>query len=304
MKIKILIPVYNDFQSLSKLLDDINSIISNSDINFSAIIINDASTDKEEITISDKEKISSIKIINMKTNNGHARGIATGLKYIFENEVFDYVIPMDGDGEDRPEEILKFIELLNHEPNKPIVGERIKRSEGIIFKISYIIHKLITFIFTGHSIKFGNFTCLPKSTVEKMINEKATWSSFSGSLTKLEKNRSTIPSIRGNRYFGPSKMSFYNLIKHSLSIIAVFKSNVIIRSILFFLIYLFLIYENLSYITMIPLVAVLALAISVLVISKREDMSEFNNSPANIDNIKLSNPNKAIKTINNNMKYT
>ena len=286
MKIKILIPVYNDFQSLSKLLDDINSTISNSDINFSAIIINDASTDKEEITISDKEKISSIKIINMKTNNGHARGIATGLKYIFENEVFDYVIPMDGDGEDRPEEILKFIELLNHEPNKPIVGERIKRSEGIIFKISYIIHKLITFIFTGHSIKFGNFTCLPKSTVEKMINEKATWSSFSGSLTKLEKNRSTIPSIRGNRYFGPSKMSFYNLIKHSLSIIAVFKSNVIIRSILFFLIYLFLIYENLSYITMIPLVAVLALAISVLVISKREDMSEFNNSPANIDNIK------------------
>ena len=285
MKIQILIPVYNDFQSLSKLLDDINSTISNSDKNFSVIIINDASTDKEEITISDKDKISSIKIINMKTNNGHARGIAAGLKYIFENEVFDYVIPMDGDGEDRPEEILKFIELLKHEPNKTIVGERIKRSEGIIFKISYIIHKLITFIFTGHSIKFGNFTCLPKSTVEKMINEKATWSSFSGSLTKLEKNRSTIPSIRGSRYFGPSKMSFYNLIKHSLSIIAVFKTNVIIRSILFFLIYLFLIYENLSYITMIPLLAVLALVISVLAISKRENISELNNSLSNIKNI-------------------
>ena len=285
MKIQILIPVYNDFQSLSKLLDDINSTISNSDKNFSVIIINDASTDKEEITISDKEKISSIKIINMKTNNGHARGIAAGLKYIFENEVFDYVIPMDGDGEDRPEEILKFIELLKHEPNKPIVGERIKRSEGIIFKISYIIHKLITFIFTGHSIKFGNFTCLPKSTLEKMINEKATWSSFSGSLTKLEKNRSTIPSIRGSRYFGPSKMSFYNLIKHSLSIIAVFKINVIIRSILFFLIYIFLISENLNYVTSIPLIATLALVISVLAISKRENIGELNDSSSNIENI-------------------
>ena len=285
MKIQILIPVYNDFQSLSKLLDDINSTISNSDKNFSVIIINDASTDKEEITISDKDKISSIKIINMKTNNGHARGIAAGLKYIFENEVFDYVIPMDGDGEDRPEEILKFIELLKHEPNKPIVGERIKRSEGIIFKISYIIHKLITFIFTGHSIKFGNFTCLPKSTLEKMINEKATWSSFSGSLTKLEKNRSTIPSIRGSRYFGPSKMSFYNLIKHSLSIIAVFKINVIIRSILFFLIYIFLISENLNYVTSIPLIAVLALVISVLAISKRENIGELNDSLSNIENI-------------------
>ena len=285
MKIKILIPVYNDFQSVSKLLIDINSVISNLNNEFSIIIVNDGSTENSEIDISNLDKINSIKVIYMKENRGHARCNAAGLKYIFENEEFDYVIPMDGDGEDRPEEIGKFIDFLKYDSTKPIVGERIKRSEGLIFKISYNIHKLITFIFTGQSIKFGNYTCLPKSTVEKMINEKATWSSFSGSLAKLEKNRSTIPSVRGERYFGPSKMSFYNLIKHSLSIIAVFKTNVIIRSILFFLIYLFLIYKNLSYITIIPLVAVLALAISVLVISKREDMSEFDNSLSNIDNI-------------------
>ena len=152
----------------------------------------------------------------MKENKGHARCIATGLKYIFQNEEFDYVIPMDGDGEDRPEEILKFLEFIKFDDSKPIVGERIKRSEGLFFELSYATHKLITYVFTGHSIKFGNYTCLPKSTVKKMINDKATWSSFSGSLAKLEKNRSTIPSIRGIRYFGPSKMSFYNLIKHSL----------------------------------------------------------------------------------------
>ena len=216
MKIKILIPVFNDFQSASKLISDINSVISNLNEEISIIIINDASTENAEIDISNLDKISSIKIINMKQNQGHARCIATGLKHIYEKEEFDYVIPMDGDGEDRPEEISKFIEFLKYDDTKPIVGERIKRSEGLIFKISYNIHKLITFIFTGHSIKFGNYTCLPKSTVEKMINDKATWSSFSGSLAKLEKNRSTIPSIRGERYFGPSKMNFYNLIKHSL----------------------------------------------------------------------------------------
>ena len=286
MKIKILIPIFNDFESVSKLLIDINSTLSNLNADFSVILVNDASTEKNDIDDSNTDKINSIKIINMKHNQGHARCIATGLKYIFDNEEFDYIIPMDGDGEDRPEEISKFVEFFKYDDTKPIVGERIKRSEGLIFKISYTIHKLVTFIFTGHSIKFGNYTCLPKSTVEKMINEKATWSSFSGALAKLEKNRSTIPSIRGERYFGPSKMSFFHLIKHSLSIIAVFKTKVIIRSILFFLIYLFLIYENLSYITMIPLLAVLALAISVLVISKREDMSEFDNSLSNIDNIK------------------
>ena len=285
MKIKILIPVYNDFQSVSKLISKINFTISNISHEFSIIIVNDNSTENAEIDINNIDKISSIKIIEIKKNQGHARCIATGLKYILEKEQFDFVIPMDGDGEDRPEEIAKFIEFLKYDQIKPIVGERVKRSEGLIFKIFYSIHKLITYIFTGQSIKFGNFTCLPKSTVEKMVSEKATWSSFSGSLTKLEKNRSTIPSIRGERYFGPSKMSYYNLIKHSLSIIAVFKTNVIIRSILFFLIYLFLMSKNLSYVTTIPLVAILALAISVLAISKRENISELNNSLSNINNI-------------------
>ena len=55
---------------------------------------------------------------------------------------------------------------------------------------------MITFTFTGKSIKFGNFTCLPK-TVEKMVNEKATWNSFSGSLKKIEDKLFSIPSIRG-----------------------------------------------------------------------------------------------------------
>ena len=285
MKIKILIPVYNDYQSVSKLLFHINSTISNTDDEFSVLIINDSSSEKSEIDVSKLDKIKSIKIINMIENRGHARCIAAGLKYIYEKEEFDYVIPMDGDGEDRPEEIVKFTEFFKYDSIKPIVGERIKRSEGLIFKISYIIHKLITFIFTGNLIKFGNFTCLPRSTVEKMINEKSTWSSFSGSLAKLEKNRSTIPSVRGERYFGPSKMSFYNLIKHSLSIIAVFKTNVIIRSILFFLIYVFLISKNITYITSIPLIAVIGLVISVLAISKRENINELNDSLSNINNV-------------------
>ena len=285
MKIKILIPVYNDFESASKLINEINSTITNLSQEFSIILVNDASTDKVGIDISKIDKIGSIKIINMKENRGHARCNAAGLKYIFENEEFDYVIPMDGDGEDRPEEILKFVEFIKYENSKPIAGERIKRSEGLIFKLSYEVHKLITYVFTGNSIKFGNYTCLPKSTVEKMINDKATWSSFSGSLAKLEKNRSTIPSIRGPRYFGPSKMSFYNLIKHSLSIIAVFKINVIIRSILFFLIYFVLILKNITYITSIPLILVVIFVVSVLGISKRENLDQLNNSLLNISNI-------------------
>ena len=131
-----------------------------------------------------------------------------------DKEEFDYAIPMDGDGEDRPEEIKNFLDRIKNTDGITVIGERIKRSESLLFKVCYQLHKLVTLTFTGKSIKFGNFTCLPKKIVENMINEKATWNSFSGSLTKLEDNLISIPSTRGTRYFGPSKMSFYNLISH------------------------------------------------------------------------------------------
>ena len=285
MKIIILIPVYNDYKSVFKLIEEINLNVSNLEDKFSIILIDDASIDVPAVFSPKIDNVEAFKIVKMKKNMGHARCIATGLKHIFENENFDYVIPMDGDGEDRPEEIKDFIEHINYSPNTPIVGERVKRSENFIFKFCYEVHKILTFIFSGKLIKFGNFSCIPKSTVEKMINEKATWSSFSGSLTKVEKSKSSTPSIRGSRYFGPSKMSFYNLLKHSFAIIAVFKATVIIRCIIFYAVYLMLIAKNISYITSIPLVLIVIFAISILKISGRENIDEFNNSLTNIQNI-------------------
>ena len=285
MKIKILIPVYNDWQSISKLLENINSEVSNLDHEFSVIIVNDASNENRPEFSVNLDNFKSVKIINMKENRGHARCNASGLKYIIENEEFDYVIPMDGDGEDRPEEIKQFVDNLEYYPHKVIVGERVKRSEGSFFKLCYLIHKIITIVFTGQSIKFGNYTFLPKSTVEKMLQEKATWSSFSGSLAKVAKDRATIPSERGTRYFGPSKMSFKELMIHSLSIISVFKINVLIRSVLFLLVYMFLIHQNITTIMLIPVILIIALLVSVFVVSKRENLEELNNSLSNISSI-------------------
>ena len=284
-KFKILIPVYNDWQSLSKLLNNIDNEIKNITHEISLIIVDDASTFDRQLDIENLSNIIAIKILSMKENRGHARCIATGLKYIFEKEEFDYVIPMDGDGEDRPEEIIEFIKSSENAPEQTIVGERVKRSEAFIFKFCYFFHKIITLVFTGHSIKFGNFTCLTKSTVEKMINEKATWNSFSGALTKVEKNKVSIPSIRGERYFGPSKMSFSNLINHSLSIISVFKNTVLIRSALFVIIYILMIKSNASIITAIPLILLLVMIYSISSLALRENMDEFDKSLSNIKNI-------------------
>ena len=285
MKIKILVPIYNDWQSASKLLGEIDNNISDLDHEISVIIVNDASTHDRQDEQRDFKNLHSIKIINMKINQGHARCIATGLKYIFEKEDFDYVIPMDGDGEDRPEEIKEFINQIDNSNNNPIVGERVKRSEKLIFKICYQLHKLITLTFTGKSIKFGNYTCLPKSTVEKMIKEKATWNSFSGSLKKIENNLLPIPSTRGSRYFGPSKMSFFNLIKHSLSIMSVFRKTFLIRSGLFIILYILFIKSNASVVTALPLVFLLIAVYAISNLALRENMEEFDKALLNINNI-------------------
>ena len=285
MKIVILIPVFNDFKSVSKLIEEIDINISELKAAFSVIVVNDASTEEKILETKNLNNIKSLKLINMRNNKGHARCIAAGLKHISENEDFDYVIPMDGDGEDRPEEISNFEEKIKDNPNHSIVGERVKRSEGFIFKICYFFHKIITYTFTGKFIKFGNFTCLTKQTVKKLIEEKATWSSFSGSLAKTENNLIKSSSIRGSRYFGPSKMSFLNLVMHSLAIIAVFKTGVIFRSIAFYAIYLIIIAEYISIITAIPLALIIIFGLIILKISGRENMTEFNNSFSNIEDI-------------------
>ena len=287
MKYIILIPIYNDRESLKKLIENINYEISNLNSEISVVVVNDASSQQIVDTYQNTENINSIEIINMKQNSGHTRCIASGLKYIFEKKEFDYVIPMDGDGEDRPEEIKNFIQLAEQSDGKSIVGERVKRSENLLFKTCYQFHKLLTLAFTGQLIKFGNFTCLSKLTVEKMLNEKATWNSFSGSLKKVEKNLLSSPSIRGARYFGPSKMSFFNLLKHSLSIISVFRKTVLIRSALFIVFYILLIKSNASVITSLPLVLLLVMIYSISNLALRENMDEFDKALQNINDVDI-----------------
>ena len=284
-KVTILIPIYNDWQSVFKLLENIDSQIISLDIEVSVLIINDASTESKPKINFNINNLKSVQVVNMKENRGHARCNAAGLKYINEKEDFDYLIPMDGDGEDRPEELKLLIDKTSEYPDKVITADRVKRSEGFFFKFCYLAHKYLTFIFTGQSIKFGNYTCLPKSAVTRMLADSATWSSFSGSLSKTTKDRRSIPSIRGTRYFGPSKMSFINLLKHSLSIIAVFKSTVLIRSIIFLAVYIFIVLKYISIITLIPVALVIVMIISVFVLSGRENITELNNSLENINNI-------------------
>ena len=284
-KIIILIPVYNDWDSLIKLMDEINENIKHyKSINFECLVVNDASTLNQPKFIK-PNNIKSLQILNMKENKGHARCNAFGIRYIFKNKAFDNLILMDGDGEDRPVEIKDLVdEILKNQKNS-VVAKRIKRSEGPLFKSLYQIHKIITYLFTGKSIRFGNFSCLTKHDVDKIHSDASLWSSYSGTVKKNIKPLSEINSTRGLRYFGPSQMSLLKLLIHSFSIIAVFKYQVFLRStfLIIILAYLNLYLGNISIFFQILIVL---FNLVIFIVSLREKENELKNSQNNLSSIK------------------
>ena len=284
-KFVILTPLYNDWKSVSKLLNEIDFQTSGWDAEVSIIIVNDASTEKKFGLNLNYKKIKKVKILNMKENRVHQRCIAAGLKYIYENEDFDHAIVMDADGEDRPEELNEFYKKSQENPGVTITGNRYKRSEGIMFKFLYEIHKLLTLIFTGKLIKFGNFTCLPKEHVGILIQKPYFWNSYSSSIIRAIKHRTHIPSVRGIRYVLPSKMNFSALIFHSLAIISVFRNIVVVRCIIFFLIYFYFIFNKINLFSILPLIFLLVFVFIILKISMRSDLKGLNKSLENIHNI-------------------
>ena len=280
-KVIILIPVYNDWESLKKLFIEINQTINDlKNISFNCIVINDASSIIQP-KISKPANIKSIKILNMYKNKGHARCNAFGIRYIIKNEDFDNLILMDGDGEDRPIEIKSLIEKIASDPNKSVVARRVKRSEGPFFQLLYKLHKIITFLFTGKNINFGNYSCLTRRDVEILSTKASLWSSYSGTVKKNLNKLNEVNSIRGLRYFGPSQMSIFKLLVHSFSIIAVFKYQVFFRSLL---VIIFLGYTSNHYPFISHLIQVLICIFNLIIfiISFRENANELLKSCTNL----------------------
>ena len=278
----ILIPIFNDWQSVFKLIDNIDLQIHNESVDI--LIINDASTENLDSNEKNFSKINSIKIINLIKNGGHRKAIATGLKYCQENLEYDYIIPMDGDGEDRPEELRDFFNKVKETQPEVITAIRIKRSEGLLFKFLYSFHKIFTNLITGKLIKFGNYTCLSKRAVSKILSSGSVWLSFSGALAKIFPSYENIESIRGVRYFGPSKMSILALVLHSLRISTVFRETIFIRVVIVILMFGLLAYYY-SYYFLIPSLGGWVFLFLIICLALDDNIKKLNNSHNNIKSL-------------------
>ncbi len=218
----ILTPVYNDWESLQILIQNIEQIDFLNAYDIKLIIIDDGSS-METLPYPKSESIL-IDVVPLKSNVGHQRSIAIGLQYIADTQQsVNKIIVMDSDGEDKPEDIPQLL-LASKKNNseKIIFAKRNKRNESRFFRFSYIIYKLIFKAFTGFSINYGNFSCIPRSLLGKLIYQENIWNHFAGSIIQSKIPLDTISLDRGKRYAGSSKMNLNNLIIHGLSAISIY----------------------------------------------------------------------------------
>ena len=283
----IILPMYNDWASLRKVLDILNRSFKNTKDYNHIIIVNDCSDNKYQ-----RKKyvnFKSVTILNLKKNVGSQKAIATGLKYISENtnEFGEKFIIMDSDGEDDPHKILDIISLLEKDNKQEVITlNRTLRKESFLFSILYELHLFFTFLLTFNYIRFGNYSFLNLNALKNISDQGDLWFAYSAAINKFFNNRSKIIAPRKKRISGKSKMSYLNLFKHSVYIHAVYKKNILY--LYFFCTLIILVFSILNtfsmYFAIIISLFILHLSLIYFLINKEE--ISFNKCLDNIMSIK------------------
>ena len=285
MKHVILIPVYNDWKSLNKLLGEIDKCLKTiKNFNTEILILNDKSTEEYYVNKHNFFSIKKIKILTLKKNLGSQKSIAIGLSYLNKSKDKFFVTVMDGDGEDNPNEIEKMLNEAGKYENFVITSNRKKRKESLLVVFLYKIHLLITFAFTLNWISFGNFTTFNSKNIIKLLSNNSSWYAHSSSVLKNCKIKK-VYAKREKRYFDKSKLNLMALIEHSLRVNAVFFPKIFINSLLYSAIILLTV--KTLYLNYILIFLILIFNILLFLIRKKHHIKDLSDADNLIDNIKL-----------------
>ena len=224
--VTILLPVYNDLEALQMTLQDITKLDAAVLKEISVVIVNDGSA---VFNIEKPFAANNITIIHLSRNLGHQKAIAIGLSYIKEHFEGTKVIVMDCDGEDRVQDIPLLLETSRHDNETIFFAARKRRTNGPAFKLFYLLYKLSFYMFTGKKISFGNYSILPYPALCRAVYYSEIWNNYPGGIMKSGITYKALPTDRGNRHAGKSKMNFTSLVLHGFGAIAVFLETIIIR---------------------------------------------------------------------------
>jgi glycosyltransferase involved in cell wall biosynthesis len=234
----ILVPVFNDWENAERLASEVDRVLEDERGSFRLLFVDDGSSDGCRLAFQSGQftAIGSVEVLRLRRNCGHQRAIALGLCYCYEEVPFEAIIVMDGDGEDRPQDLPYLLQRYRELGGTEVVfARRTDRQESLLFRTFYLIYLVLHRVLIGFTHKVGNFSVFSRKVVSGLVASSDLWLHFSATVFKLRYPYRLVPLPRGRRFQGGSKMSFFHLCIHGLQAIIVHREVAATRIFLFWI---------------------------------------------------------------------
>jgi hypothetical protein len=228
----ILTPCFNDWAALRLLLPEVDRAMTGSKWCASVLIVDDASTEPipDHWPGESFGSIESVTVLHLRCNLGHQRALALGLYHAHEFIDAAAVLVMDGDGEDRAEDLPKLLEEFERGGRRGAVfAARTRRMESLAFQFFYRAFRVVHRVLTGIEVRVGNFSVLPRSAVVRLMGSSDLWNHYAAAVDRGRLPRRLLPLARGKRLEGKSRMNFVSLLIHGLAAMSVFSDTISAR---------------------------------------------------------------------------
>jgi hypothetical protein len=228
----ILMPVYDDWEALDLLLERLDLVLCDQMMLARVLIVDDGSTCEPLVDLSVRRyhALEAVHVLRLRRNLGHQRAIAVGLAYLEQHDPPDVLVIMDCDGEDDPADVPRLVKQCGVEENSKIIfAERTRRSESWQFRFFYWLYKSAHVVLTGRSIRFGNFSALPRPALESLVVVSELWNHYAAAVLKARLPYVTVPTRRARRLSGRSRMNFIGLVTHGLGALSVESETIGVR---------------------------------------------------------------------------
>lgn len=225
----IVTPVYEDQESFAELCRRLAIVERSAGARFHIVAVDDGSLGAPPKAAAIREAGLSGEILRLARNVGHQGAIAIGLAHASAMPNVSACIVMDSDGEDTPESIPSLLKAVASPGADVAVAERAKRSETFTFKAFYAVYKRLFKLLTGQTLRFGNFMALSPVAIERLSGMYETSTHVAAAVVKAKLRRADVPTDRGTRYAGESKMNFPSLVLHGMRAVMVFSDLVLTR---------------------------------------------------------------------------
>lgn len=228
----VLLPVFNDWRAVSLLIPDLLRAVGDTPSAIGILIADDGSTEAtpEGFGRNLPGNLAWLRILTVRRNVGHQRAIAIGLCYIHDHIPCQSVVVMDADGEDRPEDVPRLLaEARRDDQHRVVFAERHRRAESVTFKAFYHLYRLLHQLLIGAGVRVGNFSVIPRERLASLVVVSELWIHYAASVFRSRQPMAMVPTERGRRLDGRSRMNFVALVVHGLSAISVYSDVVFTR---------------------------------------------------------------------------